>query len=281
MSVRQRLLGLGPFTRARDVDRDTALVAVREALADGQITQEEFDTRMTAVLKATRIGELAKLTEDLQQPSAKVLAELAPKPPRWVRVFGPAIIVLVVAVLLAGIEGLTRLGSGNEGIEDAGAGGGIGFPALDFPGQPAMHTAEGMTAFISDVDERFGTTETLRAVIYPEYVVMWMPQQADPTRVDTFYYDGNFDDPSPAGTRDPQTEPLFDLADIDVDAMALLILQAPEAVEIADPESTYAVIDRRFDTVSAIMSIYVSDAYVSGRLEADLDGLVTDVYPAS
>ena len=68
-------------------------------------------------------------------------------------------------------------------------------------------------------------------MIYPDYVVLWMPQQADPTRVDTFYYDGSFDPPSPAGTRDPVAEPVFDLAELDADAMACLILQAPAAVE--------------------------------------------------
>lgn len=247
-------------------------------MADGQLTQAEFDTRMGAALKATRIGQLTKLVADLQAPTAQALAQLAPRP-TWQRVFGPPLIVLVVALVLGGIEGLTRLGGDNDGIEEVGSGG-IGFPEFNFPGKPAVHSAEGMRQFVADVEERFGTTETLRAVIYPEYVVMWMPQQADPTRVDTFYYDGNFDDPSPAGTRDPEVEPLFDLADVDADAMALLILQAPEAVGISEPDATYAVIDRRFDTLGAVMSIYVSDAYVSGRIEAGLDGVVTDVYEA-
>ena len=39
-------------------------------------------------------------------------------------------------------------------------------------------------------------------MIYPDYVVIWMPQQADPTRVDTFYYDGSFDDA--LARRDPR-----------------------------------------------------------------------------
>jgi len=281
MSPDQRRLGLGAFTRARDVDRDAALLRLREALVDGQLTQDEFDTRMAAVLAATRMGELTRLTADLQKPQPEPIAAANPRRPRWVQAFGPVIIVLVVALVLAGVEGLTRLGSGNDGIEDSGAGGGFGFPALGFPGQPAMHTADGMTTFIEKVNDEFGSTKTLRAVIYPDYVVLWMPQRADPTRVDTFYYDGSFDPPSPAGTRDPATEPLFDLTDIDVDAMALLILQAPAAVGIAEPETTYAVVDQRLDAVGAVMGIYVSDAYVSGRLEAGLDGVVTELTEAS
>lgn len=46
-------------------------------------------------------------------------------------------------------------------------------------------------------------------------------------------------------------------------------------------ETTYVVIDRRMDAVGALMSVYVSDAYVSGRVEADLDGTVTEVFEAS
>lgn len=280
MSPGQRLLGLRSFTRARDVDRDAALHGLREALADGQLTQAEFDARMAAALVATRIGDLTKLTEDLQPPTSGIVTRPGPGP-RWQRVFGPAIIVLAVALLLAGIEGLTRIGGDNDGIAGAGSDGGIGFPALDFPGTPALHTADGLTTFISAVEEHFGSTETLRAVIYPDYVVIWMPQLADPTRVDTFYFDGSFDSASPAGTRDPEAEPLFDLGELDVEAMALLMLQAPAAVGIAEPTSIYAVIDRGYDAGGPVLSVYVSDAYVSGRLEAGLDGVVTDVTEAS
>ncbi len=128
-----------------------------------------------------------------------------------------------------------------------------------------MHTAGGLTDLVADVTDEFGTSETLRAVIYP-YVVLWMPQAADPTRVDTFSYDGSFDPPSPAGTRDPATEPLFDLAEVDREALARLVRQAPAVVGVADPQTTYVVVDRRFDVVGALMSVYVSDAYVSGRV---------------
>jgi hypothetical protein len=187
----------------------------------------------------------------------------------------------VLALGLAGIEGLTRLGGLNVGMSDAGSGEPIGFPALDFPGTPALHTAEGMTTFVSALEDKFDSTRTLRAVVYPGYAVIWMPQQADPTRVDTYYYDGSFDAGSPAGTRDPVTEPLFDLANLDVEAMELLMLQAPGAIGIAEPTTTYAVIDRAYDDGGPVLSVYVSDAYVSGRIEADLDGVVTEVTEAS
>ncbi|MBA2478397.1 MAG: hypothetical protein H0V38_07285 [Sporichthyaceae bacterium] len=52
-------------------------------------------------------------------------------------------------------------------------------------------------------------------------------------------------------------------------------------VGAADPQTTYVVVDRRFEVVGALMSVYVSDAYVSGRVEADLDGTVTEVFEAS
>ncbi len=277
MSPAARATAARGLTRARDADRDAALLSLREAMADGQLTEDEFDTRMAAVLSATRVGELASLTDDLQKPPPQAIVSIQP---RWVRLFGPLIIVLVVALVLAGIEGLTRLGGSTDGI-DTGSDGGMGFPSLHFPGSPAVHTAAGMTALIAAVEEQFGTTSTLRVVVYPEYAVIWMPQQADPTRVDTYYYDGNFDDASPAGTRDPAEEPLFDLADLDVDAYALLILQTPEAVGISEPETIYAVIDVGYDSGEAVLGIYASDAYVSGHVNADLTGTVKDVNPAS
>ena len=42
-----------------------------------------------------------------------------------------------------------------------------------------------------------------------------------------------------------------------------------------------AVVDPVYDTHEPRLAVYVSDPYVSGRVEADLDGTVTEVYEAS
>jgi len=90
VSPDQRFGGHRPTTRARDLDRDIALVALREALVDGQLSQADFDLRSGAVLGATRVGELMELTADLQQPPPEAFAEFGPQAPRWRRAYGPA-----------------------------------------------------------------------------------------------------------------------------------------------------------------------------------------------
>ena len=63
-------------TRARDRDRDAAVVTLREALVDGQITQDEFDARMSKVLESKRLEDIEPLLDDLQPPPAAAYAEV-------------------------------------------------------------------------------------------------------------------------------------------------------------------------------------------------------------
>lgn len=223
------------------------------------------------MLGATRVGELMELTADLQQPPPEVFAELGPQAPRWRRTYGPALIVLGVALGLAGVEGLTQLGGGNEGIEDASAGGGIGFPALKFPGQPAVHTRRGPDGLRRRRPDEFGTSETLRAVIYPNYVVLWMPQAADPTRVDTFLRRQlRPRRPRPArGTRRQSRSSTWPRSTA---KRWLGWSGSPGGGWRRRSADDLRRCRPRFDVVGALMSVYVSDAYVSGRVEADLDG---------
>lgn len=63
-------------TRARDRDRDAAVVTLREALVDGQISQDEFDSRMSKVLEAKRLEDIEPLLDDIQPPPASAYAEV-------------------------------------------------------------------------------------------------------------------------------------------------------------------------------------------------------------
>ena len=51
--------------RASDADRDRVIDVLRGAAADGRLTAEEFEERMTAALASRTHGELAVLTADL------------------------------------------------------------------------------------------------------------------------------------------------------------------------------------------------------------------------
>jgi hypothetical protein len=58
--------GVGdPNTRASDADRERIVEQLRTHTADGRLTMEEFDQRMSAAYAARTYGELAELTRDL------------------------------------------------------------------------------------------------------------------------------------------------------------------------------------------------------------------------
>jgi hypothetical protein len=59
-----------PNIRASDADRDRIVTALRENLADGRLTTEEFDERLAKALAAKTLGELESLMADL--PSTDV-----------------------------------------------------------------------------------------------------------------------------------------------------------------------------------------------------------------
>jgi Domain of unknown function (DUF1707) len=54
-----------PSLRASDADRERVVETLRRHTAEGRITAEEFDERMTAAYGARTLGALAELTTDL------------------------------------------------------------------------------------------------------------------------------------------------------------------------------------------------------------------------
>ena len=54
-----------PKIRASDADRDRAAAALREHLAAGRLTAEEFDERLDKAYAAKTLGELDDLMADL------------------------------------------------------------------------------------------------------------------------------------------------------------------------------------------------------------------------
>lgn len=72
--------------RASDADRDQAVAALREHLAAGRLTIDEFDERLDQAYAAKNLGELADLMADLpgadlDQPPGTSLARSAGNPP--------------------------------------------------------------------------------------------------------------------------------------------------------------------------------------------------------
>ena len=93
--------------RASDADRDRVAARLRDHFAEGRLTQEELDERISAALSAKTFGDLRHVMADLPQP-APVPARAAPNPqwagpPRIVYRHGPPILPLVLFALLAAV----------------------------------------------------------------------------------------------------------------------------------------------------------------------------------
>ncbi|WP_405677952.1 DUF1707 domain-containing protein [Streptomyces sp. NBC_01511] len=65
-----------PEMRASDSERERVAEQLRDAVAEGRIDMEEFDTRLEAAFKARTHGELQPLIQDL--PAAGTTTDLAP-----------------------------------------------------------------------------------------------------------------------------------------------------------------------------------------------------------
>jgi DUF1707 SHOCT-like domain len=70
-----------PDLRAGDRDRDRTISRLREAFAEGRLTQDEFDGRMADATVARTMGDLAALTADLPPAGAVVQAPDDPVAP--------------------------------------------------------------------------------------------------------------------------------------------------------------------------------------------------------
>jgi hypothetical protein len=90
--------------RVSDADREQVTARLREHFAEGRLTREELDERITAALNAKTFGDLRPVMVDLPEP-APVMARPGPLPrgirpgPVYVR-RGPRLLPLALLVLL-------------------------------------------------------------------------------------------------------------------------------------------------------------------------------------
>ena len=69
----------GPQTLASDADRDTAAGLLNAALAEGRLTADEYDQRLSAAYAARTWQQLDQLTADLPaRPAAATLVQQVP-----------------------------------------------------------------------------------------------------------------------------------------------------------------------------------------------------------
>jgi len=70
-----------PGIRAADRDREATLEVLALAVSDGQLTLEEYSERVDAVLRARLLGDLERVTNDLQQAQQAPAGAGIPAPP--------------------------------------------------------------------------------------------------------------------------------------------------------------------------------------------------------
>lgn len=93
--------------RASDADREALTARLRDHYAEGRLTQDELDERVSAALSAKTFGELRTLTTDLPGP-AVVPPHTAARPswggpPPWRRYYHrrpPVPLILLIALLV-------------------------------------------------------------------------------------------------------------------------------------------------------------------------------------
>src|SRR5215470_9467094 len=91
----------GPGTRASDADRDAAAGLLNEALAEGRLTADEHDQRLSVAHAARSWQELHQLTADLPAPPGVDLpAPLGAADRMAPGVFGGADLCLLCALLV-------------------------------------------------------------------------------------------------------------------------------------------------------------------------------------
>jgi Domain of unknown function (DUF1707) len=97
--------------RVSDADRERVTARLREHFAEGRLTREELDERITTALSAKTFGELRRVMADLPEP-APVLAQAGAMPRagrpgpvfvrRGPRLFPLAVLILLIAALAPG-----------------------------------------------------------------------------------------------------------------------------------------------------------------------------------
>ena len=94
--------------RISDADRERVTARLREHFAEGRLTSEELDERITAALAAKTYGDLRRVMADLPDPSPvpphdKQAPPWAYRPPGFVAWRGPRLLPLAIVLLIAAL----------------------------------------------------------------------------------------------------------------------------------------------------------------------------------
>ncbi|TSD99312.1 DUF1707 domain-containing protein [Skermania sp. ID1734] len=255
-----RVIRRSPATmRARDSDRSDACGVLDASLADGQLTQAEHDARVASAMHAVTMQDLHGLLDDLQiQPGDAPLR--LPAQPTGGRGWLLLAAVVVATVLVVTVSVRSCSGGSSSGSNAAN-----------------YLSLSGLQTLVRAAQDHFGTATVDQLVVYPTYAVFQRADPAAPRRSLSYYFNGDWKDPTNAGTRDPRTVPI-DLARANLPTWAGLIEGAGESLNLSQIDTIYFIVDSsgKFGALSVHASNELGE---SGYLSADLDGKFAAVYP--
>ncbi|WP_433600196.1 DUF1707 SHOCT-like domain-containing protein [Nocardia sp. CA-135953] len=210
--------------RARDTDRADVCGLLDAALADGQLTEDEHTARTAKAMSAKSFGELDAIVGDLQIPDNLVDAPVVRvdrrRPRRWL---APVAIISAAAVLGAAVGGIASCAGGSVGPSEH---------------VPTLTTGAGLAYFLAAYRAEFGDTKADEVTLYPEYVLFKRPVSGNPSETASYYYNGSIREPDIRDGRSPDTK-TFDLAAVDVRAIAGLLAGAPQTIKVPDGSVSY------------------------------------------
>ncbi|MGF0310583.1 MULTISPECIES: DUF1707 SHOCT-like domain-containing protein [Nocardiaceae] len=257
-----------PSTRARDADRTDACATLDRARDEGQLTDAEHSVRVATALKATTLGDLHQLIEDLQGETD--LAEMA----SWKSVTVPGRrgrrlgLLTVVVPLIGAIVALT-FGIRSCAVADD--------PRHQF-GPAGFLELEGLERVVSVAREELGTTVVDDLSVYPDYAIYTHAVRDRPfLYTDSIYRDGSMDDFGTPSTRTPSTLTV-DIEMLDLPVVAGVIAGAGVSLNLTRVDTVYLLV-RDFGGGPQV-SVYASNELgENGYLTTDLDGHFTSVRP--
>ncbi|MFD4182925.1 DUF1707 domain-containing protein [Rhodococcus sp. NPDC058514] len=263
-------------TRARDIDRSNACTLLDAGYGEGQLAFEEHKSRTAAAMSARTLGELESLVTDLQLPTA--LTDTLAAPARPARSPRPALIVCGAAVaVVTGVvaPAVAQLGQvPNPAAPDKYA---DVAPTVIAPIDTV--TAGGIEQFVKKYRDKFGDTLVYDATFYGDYVGLARVVPDAPGREQPYAFRGGFD----AGevTNHSGDEPPFDLAGVDVGALAGHLLGAADSLRVPGGEISH--ISMEVGRYGPQVSVYVNNEATgaSGHMYLRPNGEVAAVYPYS
>jgi hypothetical protein len=264
------------YIRASDSDRDETGRVLDAALSDGQLSMEEYRQRVSAASKATTVGELKSLVEDLQIHSAPAQP---PKPASRRGILIAGVGVLALAGLGIGWKLSGNTTSSPPSTQPPSATSTVAITTTTSPPPPPirLQTVDGLTGLLAQMRKEVGDAIGYRLVVYPDHADLDRPDPQDPHNSVTYHYDGR-DWVKQGASAIPSTATPADLSKFNVQEVVNVVRGAPHSLNFNNVDTTYLMIESAKDGKLAL-SIYVSKDRDTGDIELNADGAVQWINP--